>query len=40
MFSMGDIGWNVYKSRDKKDMIRNSRAKTVDSYKIKYVIEY
>ena len=34
-FAMGDIGWNVYKSRDKKDMIRNSRAKTVDSYRIK-----
>lgn len=35
-FEMGDIGWNVYKTRDKKDMIRNSRAKTVDSYKIKH----
>lgn len=35
-FELGDIGWAVYKTREKKDVIRNSRAKTVDSYKIKH----
>lgn len=35
-FGLGDTGWNVYKSRDKKDWIRTSRAKTLDTYKIKH----
>ena len=35
-FELTDIGWNIYKSREKKDLIRNTRTKTVDAYKIKY----
>ncbi|XP_060577563.1 nuclear protein localization protein 4 homolog [Ruditapes philippinarum] len=35
-FEIGDIGWTVYKTREKKDALRNSRAKTLDSYKIKH----
>ncbi|XP_033747158.1 nuclear protein localization protein 4 homolog isoform X1 [Pecten maximus] len=35
-FGLGDTGWNVYKSRDKKDWIRTSRARTLDSYKIRH----
>lgn len=34
-FQLGDTGWRIYKNRDKKDWIRTSRAKTIDSYKIK-----
>ncbi|KAK3586114.1 hypothetical protein CHS0354_033236 [Potamilus streckersoni] len=36
VFSLGDIGWKVFKSREKKDWIRTTRAKTVDHYKIKH----
>lgn len=35
-FQLGDTGWRVYKTRDKKDWVKTSRAKTVDSYKIKH----
>lgn len=35
-FQLGDTGWRIYKNRDKKDWIRTSRAKTIDSYKIKH----
>lgn len=35
-FQLGDTGWRLSKSRDKKDWIKTSRAKTLDSYKIRY----
>ncbi|XP_067672107.1 nuclear protein localization protein 4 homolog [Haliotis asinina] len=35
-FSLGDTGWNVFQNRNKTGILRNSRAKTVDSYKIKH----
>lgn len=34
-FQLGDTGWNVFQNRNKTGIVRNSRAKTVDSYKIK-----
>lgn len=34
-FQLGDTGWKLCKSRDKRDWIKTSRAKTVDSYKIR-----
>lgn len=38
-FQLGDTGWRIYKTRDKKDWIRTSRAKTLDSYKIRLVLD-
>ncbi|XP_052784162.1 nuclear protein localization protein 4 homolog [Mya arenaria] len=35
-FELGDIGWNVYKTREKKDIIKTSRSKTLDSCKVKH----
>ncbi|XP_041362260.1 nuclear protein localization protein 4 homolog [Gigantopelta aegis] len=35
-FGLGDIGWDVYQKRDKTGHIRTSRAKNIDSYKIKH----
>ncbi|KAK3091936.1 hypothetical protein FSP39_023832 [Pinctada imbricata] len=35
-FGLGDSGWSLYKTRDKKDWIRTSRAKTLDSYKVRH----
>ncbi|KAH3863869.1 hypothetical protein DPMN_026873, partial [Dreissena polymorpha] len=35
-FELGDIGWNVYKTREKKEVIKTSRSRTLDAYKIKH----
>ncbi|KAL5019419.1 hypothetical protein ScPMuIL_005141 [Solemya velum] len=36
LFNLKDSGWDVYKTRDKKDWIRTSRAKNLDFYKIRH----
>ncbi|XP_050407699.1 nuclear protein localization protein 4 homolog [Patella vulgata] len=35
-FELGDLGWNLYQQRNKTGVIRTSRSKKMDSYKVKH----